>query len=806
MSKLAKVLAGVSFVLIVILIAIIILSYKLLTKSHPKVEGRIESELLIDSVYVYRDENGIPHIYAKNEHDLYFALGFVHAQDRLWQMDLSRRIASGRLSEIFGAQTIEIDKLFRTLGLYETTGKMQKFLSEKSIEVLKSYADGVNYFIQMNKGKYPIEFELLGYEPEEWSIRDCLLITRLMSWQLNFAWWTEPVFSEILSKVGEEKFKKLIPKYPENAPIIIRKYIPQIGKFVDANIKFREMFGMTADGLGSNSWVVSGAKSTTGKPMLANDPHLPFSLPSIWYQVHLNDGSIDMAGVSIPGTPGIVIGRNNYIAWGLTNVMLDDTDFYIEKIDSSRTKYFYQGEWRELNIRDEVIKVRKKGEYKFKVLSTHRGPIINDVYEFGFLEYIPKPNAQFITSQAISMRWTGHLISDEILAFYKINHAKNWDEFKDALKFFTTPAQNFVYADIYGNIGYCLGGKIPIRKKLNPILLNPGETDDYDWIGFVPFNEQPNIFNPSENYIATANNKTVPDNYPYYISYLWEPESRIQRIEEVLTSKEKLSFEDFRNLQLDYFSHYAKEITPYIIKALEDYNFNNEIEKDALAFLKNWSFNFTRDDIATTIFNSFIVEMMRNTFEDEFGQELYKRFVFYSGVPVRILKQLIVEDDSLWFDDVRTKEKVETCDDIIRKSFINAVNYLRDKLGDDISTWHWGKIHKLYLVHPLGLRAPLDKIFNLGPFEIGGAGTTVNNAGYSMLKPFDCVIGPSMRQIVDFSENLLYSVIPAGPSGQIMSKFYDSQTQIYLKGDYLKIEMEFEKVKNEKHLILVPKE
>ncbi|CUS86298.1 penicillin amidase [Candidatus Kryptonium thompsonii] len=809
MSKLAKFIAGISFTLIVLLIAVIILSYKLVTRSHPQIDGELKSHLLIDSVYIYRDEYGIPHIFAKNEHDLYFALGYVTAQDRLWQMDLSRRIAAGRLSEIFGVDALEVDKLFRTLSLNETAKKMQKYLSEKSIEILKSYSDGVNYFIQTHKGNYPIEFKLLKYEPEEWSITDCLLITRLIAWQLNFAWLTEPVFSEILSKVGEEKFRKIVPQYPENAPLIIKKYVPPSSKFVEANMRFREMFGMLSDGLGSNSWVVSGEKSASGKPMLANDPHLPHSLPSIWYQVHLNNGGLDVVGVCIPGTPGIVIGRNNYIAWGLTNVMLDDTDFYIEKIDSSGTKYLYNGKWVQLTEREEEINVRGKGKYKFKVLSTHRGPIISDVYNFSFTGYARDLDSKYIPSQAVSMQWTGNLISDEVLAFYKINRAKNWEEFKEGLKFFTVPAQNFIYADIYGNIGYYCAGKIPVRKNLNPLLLNPGETSDFDWADFAPFNLQPNLLNPPENFIATANNKTVPDNYPYYISYLWEPESRAMRINEFLSSKGKLSIDDFKSLQLDYFSHYARELTPYIIRAFENIDVKESLVKEGLDYLKRWNYNFSRDDIATTIFNAFLVEMMKNTFEDELGQGLYKKFVFYSGIPLRVLKQLITENDTLWFDDVRTKNKIETRDEIIRESFLKSMFDLKKQLGDDILTWHWGKVHKLELVHPLGLRKPLDKIFNLGPFEIGGAGTTVNNAGFSLLKPFNCVLGPSMRQIVNFSENLLYSVIPAGASGQIMSQFYDNQTRLYLNGEYVKIEMRLESLKNKKTtkiLKIVPQE
>lgn len=801
MSKLAKIIAGISFSLIVLLITLIILSYRFITKSHPQLEGTIKADVLIDTVFVYRDENGIAHIFARNERDLYFVLGYVTAQDRLWQMDFYRRLASGRLSEIFGIETLEIDQLFRTIGLYQTSKALQRYLSEKSISILSSYTDGVNYFIRMNKGNYSIEFKLLGYEPEEWSIADCLSIMRLIAWQLNFAWWSEPVFNEILEKVGEKKFKNLIPDYPKDAPLIVKKFSTSMGKFTDANIKYRKMFRIFLDGLGSNSWVISGKISKTGKPILANDPHLPYSVPSIWYQVHLNDGSIDVVGVCIPGTPGVVIGRNNYIAWGLTNVMLDDTDFYIEVLDSTGKKYLYDGEWFPISEREEIIKVKGKGEYKIKVLSTHRGPIVSNVYGFSFVGH--EVDAKYVDSKAISMQWTGNIISDEVLAFYRINRARSWEEFKDALKSFAVPAQNFIYADIYGNIGYYCAGRIPIRKKLNPLLLNSGEVDDFDWIGFVQFSQQPNLFNPPSNYIATANNKVISDDYPYYISYLWEPESRAIRINEYLTSKKTFEIEDFKALQLDYFSYYAKEITPYIISAFEKVNVTNDLVKKGIEYLKTWNYVFTRDDIATTIFNSFIVTMMKNTFEDELGEDLYSRFMFYSGIPLRVLKQLIVTKDTLWFDDVRTDFKVETMDEIIRKSFEESIHSLRKHLGDDILSWHWGRLHKLELVHPIGSREPLNKIFNLGPFEIGGASTTVNNAGFSILKPFDCVVGASMRQIVDLSESSLYSIIPTGSSGQVMSQFYDNQLKLYIRGEYIRIETRREKIEEGKAKLLL---
>jgi penicillin amidase len=809
MSKFFKVIIGISIVLITLLIAVIIFSYRLVYRSLPQIEGRIFVQTLIDSVEIYRDENGIPHIFARNEYDMYFALGFVTAQDRIWQMDLSRRIAAGRLSEIFGEEMIGIDKLFRTIGISRIAESIQKSLSTKSIEIIGAYTDGVNFYIQTHRGRFPVEFDLLDYEPEEWSIKDCIMISRLMAWRLNFSWLIEPVFTEIASLVGESKLKSIIPVYPEDAPLILERWIlGGVTKFVQANIEFRGKFAPISGGLGSNSWVVSGKRTKSGKPLLANDPHLPFSVPSIWYQVHLNDGKIDIMGVSLPGAPGVVIGRNNYIAWGLTNVMLDDTDFYIEKLDSTRTRYLFNGQWRDLKFRDEVIKVKGGKEIKFKVAETHRGPIISDIYGFSFGEYIRQPVDTFITGRAISMRWVGSEISDEALAIYKINHARNWREFVSGLKHFATPAQNFIYADVNGNIGYYCAGLIPIRRRLNPLFFNPGETDRYDWIGFVPFDKLPNVLNPKEGMLATANNKVVSDRYPYYISYIWEPESRIVRIKEMLKSKDKFSVEDFKKMQFDYISPYARELVPYIIKAIKNVDIEGDrYLKRAVEYLKGWDFNFSAESVATSVFNAFLIHMMKNTFKDEFGDELYKRFIFYSGIPLRILKQLIISGDTLWFDDVRT-EQVETMDMVIASSFIDGVRYLRENFGDEISTWQWGRIHKLKLAHPFGSKSPADKIFNVGEFRVGGSSTTVNNTGYNMLKPFDCVQGASMRQIVDLADSSIYSIIPTGASGQIMSKFYENQTERYIRGEYLRIEISRDKIKTpeSKLLKLIPLE
>jgi len=444
-------------------------------------------------------------------------------------MALIRGAGVGRLSEIVGIDALPFDNMFRPVGIKRNLLKNYSLYDPSVISLLQSYSDGVNEYLEERKGNYAIEFDVLGYQPEKWKPIHSLIVVKMMAWELNISWWTDLSFSELIQKLGKEKVLEILPDYPENAPTIIAnnfKYLPIINSsLAETDKAFRKFIGWTGTHLGSNNWVVNANKSTSGKPIIANDPHLAFSAPGKWYAATiLSKQGWKASGVTLPGVPGIVIGKGENISWVLTNVMNDDSDFYVEQFDSSKTKYFLDGEWKSLQIIKDTIKVKGEKDQVIKIRETHRGPIISDIHPFNFIY-----NKKETKTPPVSMKWSGNEFSDEMLGFYRINKATNWNEFRDGVKYFGIPGQNFVYGDASGNIGYIMGARIPLRNNNNPTLVFDGTTTANDWKGFVPESEIPSILNPAENFIASANNKSLK-NFKYHISNLWEPSSRIDRI------------------------------------------------------------------------------------------------------------------------------------------------------------------------------------------------------------------------------------------------------------------------------------
>jgi len=774
-----KIVIGIFGSLVVIaLVTLLILRY-LVTKSFPVVDGSIVVAGLQHPVTVQRDEFGIPHITAGNEHDLFFAEGYVHAQDRLWQMDVSRRAGEGRLSEIFGPSTLKFDRLFRTVGMKRIAEKIENNLHPEALVVLQAYSDGVNAFISTHRGKYPVEFDMLNYTPEEWKPIHSILISRLMAWELNISWYVDLVLGDLYKTLGEERAKEIFPSYPENTPVIVPKELHadllpnDLLKLIDVDQDFRAFFGTTGIHIGSNSWAVGPQKSSSGRAMLANDPHLGFSAPSKWFEVHLRGGEYDVAGVSLPGTPLVVIGHNQHIAWGLTNVMADDADFYLEMTNSSG-EYLYRDVWSPMTVIQDTIVVKDSSAVMLTVKSTIHGPIINEVNEVGSIT----------KDVLVSMRWTGQDISDELYSLVLINKAKNWNDFRNGVKEFTVPGQNFVYADAEGNIGYLAGVRLPLRSAQNPTLPMPGWTGEYDWKGFVPFERLPFLYNPPQHYIATANNKMTDNALPFHISNLWEPPSRIQRLDELLRKQEKFSVDDFQRIQRDYFSCFAKDMTPYILHAYDSAAAGNPDVQTALSYFRNWHFQLFKDDVPTTLFHVFFTHLLKNIFQEKMGDALFGKYIFIANIPYRTVPALLKNPTSWWFDDTSTA-RVETRDDVIRKSLSEAIRELKTSLGGEMKTWQWGLIHTVTFRHPFGSQPPLGSVFNIGPFPIGGSGTTLNNGEYYLAAPYQETLGPSMRQIVDFSDiDGALSIIPTGESGQPMHEHYSDQTPLWLSGEY----------------------
>lgn len=809
-----KILLGLSISFIIIFIVAGAIFYNMLSSSLPAYQGIITSSKIISDIEIYRDSFAVPYIFAENDNDAAFALGYVHAQERLFTMDFIRRAGEGRLSEILGDEAVPFDNMFRTVGIKRNILRNYSRIDPSVISLLQSYSDGVNAYIEERKGNYSIEFDVLGYQPEKWKPLHSLIIIKMMAWELNMSWWTDLTFSELIQKLGEKKALEILPDYPENAPTIIAdnfKYLSAINSsLVETDKAFRNFIGWTGTHIGSNNWVVNANKSTSGKPIIANDPHLAFSAPGKWFAATVNSKEgWETSGVTLPGVPGIVIGKGENISWVLTNVMNDDADFYIEKLDSSDSKYFVDGQWRDLRIIKDTIKVKNGKDRVIEIKETHRGPIISDIHTFNFIY-----NTAESEFPPISMKWLGNEFSDEMLGFYKINKAKNWNQFREGVKYFGIPGQNFVYADTTGNIGYIMGARIPLRKKNNPTLVFDGTNTENDWQGYVPVEEIPVVLNPKENFIASANNKILKD-FKYHISNLWEPSSRIDRIYELLNSKEKHSAEDFKKYQMDITSPYAKLITSHIVKAFEGIKINDNNLKTAIELLSEWDFNLNKQSQTPSIYVVTLKYLLHNIYYDELGDDLFNRFVFLANVPFRSLLRVLDKPESLIFDDISTA-KTESKNEIIRKSLADALTFLEENLGKDLTNWQWGRLHTVTFKHAFsGNFSLLDKYINIGPYEIGGDGTTINNTEYPFSESidkypmfshseFENILGPSMRYIYDFAKpDQYYLILTTGQSGNVMSDNYRDQTPYWLQGKYMLIKTDESSIRKNKNLLLI---
>jgi penicillin amidase len=699
------------------------------------------------------------------------------AQDRLWQMDLLRRATIGRLAEIFGQDLLKTDQLMRSLRITEKSNLILSKSDGKMIRVAEAFADGVNQFIEKNKNKLPPEFAILGYEPEKWQVFHSVNLVGYMAWDLTLPWNSEYLLYKLSKKVSPAKFKETIPNlllhkteiHPDfslgNSPLELRAaLLAETEKLADLGL---------AVFTGSNNWAVSGKKSTTGKPILANDMHLGLFTPGIWHQMHqVVENQLDVTGVVIPGQPFIVAGHNENIAWGMTNVMVDDMDFYLETINPENpNQYRFNNQWRQMNIRTETFKTRAGNTIKKELKFTHRGPVIS-----GF-----KSN----NKEVISMRWIGNESSNELRTIYLLNRAKNWEDFRDAVKTFIAVSQNIVYADVEGNIGLQTCAGIPTRKS-NGAFGVPGDTDEYDWTGIVPFEELPYSFNPGSGHVSSANNKIANDDYPYYVSYWFAMPDRIDRIREMLDEKTKLSSEDFKKMHGDFKSKHVERYLDDIVEIVRQMKDLNALEKQALHLLYHWDGVLSKESTAATIFEYLYMMMVKNLVKDELGEELYREYLGNNTLTRNLVLNIWKNKNSHWCDDINTETR-ETFDQWIQASFKETVGKLQADLGDKPANWQWGKIHHLMLAHPLGRVKLLDMLFhfNRGPFEVGGSFHTVCPYAYSLRNPFISDYGASHRHIYSTANwDESQTVIPTGISGIPASPYYCDQTKLYIENKY----------------------
>jgi penicillin amidase len=788
-----RILTIIVSILVVIVAGGYIFLNRFSTRALPDYNKDIQLRGLTDGVTVIRDSFAVPHIYATNEHDLYMAVGFCMAQDRLWQMDLLRRLTQGRLAEIFGKDLVSADQLFRSLRFSEKSERVYATFDPELRQCMVSFADGINQYIEQAGKKLPPEFGILGYRPDPWLPQQSLNLVGYMAWDLSTGWPCEVILDKMNQALSPELARYMVPDLDSvHTAVIFRdfKLDPQVSS---ALTRLAEITRFTDEPgfdvfRGSNNWAVSGVKSVTGKPLLANDMHLGLNIPGIWYQMHqVIPGKLNVTGVVLPGQPLVIAGHNDSIAWGFTNVMTDDADFYQETINpSNEGQYKFDGQWHDFRTVREVIRIKGGDSVVVTNRFTGHGPVVSPWKKDD--------------GKILSMHWLGNEDSNEVRSVYLLNHASNWNDFRNALRTFISVNQNAVYADVNGNIGLQSTIGIPLREG-DRWLVYPGDTSLYDWKGLVPFDELPFTYNPDCGWVASANCKTAPPDYPYYISTWFLLPYRMNRIVEMLNEKEKLSAADFARIQADQKSKMAEKFNPYFLDHLALDNGLSPIEKDVYDRMRSWDFVMDKDRCEPLVFETWYYLTGVNLVKDQLDSTLLADFTNEKTFFENFMENMLRQPSVLWADDITTPDKKETFDDMIGISFRQAVARLSSAFGTVPADWKWGDDHTLTLAHPLSKVRILDRVFHLnrGPFAVGGSDHTVSPYDGTAVDSKETNHGASERHIfntADWDRSL--TVIPTGTSGIPASRHYCDQTPLYLNHRYHTDYVTREKVEGQK--------
>ncbi|MFB7891895.1 penicillin acylase family protein [Microbacterium sp. NPDC056044] len=782
-----SILAGL---IVIALVAVGFVAYTA-QRSFPQLSGEVKAAGLEAEVTVQRDVLGIPTITADSSHDLFFAQGYVHAQDRFWEMDFRRHVTSGRLSEMFGASQLGTDEFLRTLGWHAIAEQEVDALDATERAYYDAYAEGVNAYLADHQGAdASFEYAVLGlqnsdYEIEPWTPADSVAWLKAMAWDLRSNIESETERAVMAPDFTEAEIDELYPAYPfDRNPVIVPKIstVPTVGTAPDlpetdastSSIEWTEvgsvieavgeLLGDAGEGIGSNSWVVSGSVTDTGMPLLANDPHLGASLPSVWHQIQLKCSDVteacpfDVAGFGFSGLPGVVIGHNARVAWGFTNLTTDVTDLYLEKIDGD--SYWYDGALVPLETRTETFKVAGGDDVQLEVRATVNGPIVSgltgdftaiadDPY-MGTGGSVTAPPADAPEGEdAVSLRWTALQPGTTASAIFAMNRAKDFDDFRGAAALFDVPAQNLIYADVDGNIGYQTPGKLPIRGAGDGSMPQPGWDSAYAWQGYIPFEELPVSYNPREGYIVTANNAIVGPDYPYALTRDWDYGWRAARITELVEraiAKGPVTADDLNAIQADNYSFIGMRLTA----AYAGVTTGDDETDAALELLHEWDAQNSADSAAAAYANVLWDTLAGNMFVD--GRDTAAP-MSGQGRQFLVMDALLDDETSPWWTN--DELGVDGMTDMLKRSAIDAYERLVDAQGSNPSRWNWGNLHALPLENgsfgTSGI-APIEWLFNRGPFPVGGGSSVVNATGWDLTQSFSTVTVPSMRMIVDLSD------------------------------------------------------
>lgn len=739
-------------------------------------------------VEVWRDSLGVPHVWARGDADLFRAMGYVHAQDRLWQMELFRRVADGRMAEILGADLVDTDRFLRTVGMGRSAADNERLLDPGTRALLQAYADGVNAWLRENPGPLPPEFMVLRFRPQPWTIRNTLSIAKIMAWDLA-DWNLGLDLQRAVDAVGPELGRDLYPAYPDSgvtiledgatpataraapAPRVSGVALPSIPPLAATLLE-----GVSA-ARASNAWVIGGSRTKSGKPIVANDMHLALRAPSLWYLAALHGGGYNVAGMTLPGVPVVVAGHSDRVAWGFTNAMVDDVDFFIEEADpADSTRYRTPTGSEPFVVRFDTIRVKDAPPVIHRVRATRHGPVLSDVEKRS-------------GGRMLAMRWTALDPSREVASFVGMNRARNAAEFVAALRDFRTPHQNVVFADADGAFGYWMGGRVPVRSGGDGILPARGWTGEGEWTRYLEIGEHPHVLNPPQGYVVTANN-LQSHAFPFKIGSEYADPARATRIRELVRSGGRLTAADVARQQMDVRDLFAVRHLPLAVRAARLAG-----DTAAARILQAWDGSATLDSRAAPLFYVWFDALRKRVGDDEFrGKPVY----FGRGVLGRLLQR----GGGAWVDDVRT-EKRETLDELSAAAMREAVSTVAGRA--------WGELHATRMDHPLGVVSALDRAFglNIGPFPSPGAGNTVNALGFGRGPPYVNGYGPSQRHVVDMArvDDEGGFIVPTGQSGIPTSAHYRDQTPLWREGRLWRIPLDREKAEARRvaRLTLTPK-
>lgn len=779
------------FLCLLICLAVLVSCGKFFEKGFPQYSGEITGTGVQADVNIYRDKWGVPHIWAENETDLYFVQGFVHAQDRFWQMEAIRRLVQGRMAEIGGRQFIDSDLCAYLLGFRDALPKLVELASPEAIKIIEAYCRGINYYINTQKDNLPLEFTALDLVPEPFVVRDVFSIMLLNAWFLNQNFLHEVLALKLHDRFKESDFNELFPAYP-NAKFPDDSYFDKFQKLKIAPLNpalssLRGEAKLSKRSSGSNNWVISGQRSQSGKPILANDPHLALTVPSVWYFNHLHSPEIHCTGASMPGAPAIVIGHNEEVAWGFTNVMADYVDLFLLKVDPQNPIYYeVDGQKLEMEKREIEIAVKDENPLTYSIYRSIHGPVITTM-EPGF-------------EVQVALKWIIETSDRSVDAFLKINHARTVTEVLDAAEEMGHISLNLVAADTAGNIGWQVTGNIPIRQRYSGRLPADGSHSSFKWSGFIPFKELPRLMNPPQAMINTSNNRIIEDDYPYALTYAWAPPYRAQRIAHLLTKKDKLIPQDFKRIHRDIYSLQAEKI----IDQLSDIEPKHDDAKWALSEMRKWDRQVTAESRGALIFEQFLVTFTDILLSDEMQDDLalyYDCFHF----SYLIFDEIFSNPNSHFWDRVNTPQK-EIQNDIIERTLLETVSFLKEKLGNNREDWHWGRLHKIYYQHPGGQSWFTGRYLNVGPLESNGDNNTVNVASAGIDDDYYKVkIVPSLRMIVDMADvNHGLLMGPMGQSAQPQHPHYKDMVDSWRNCEYFTMFFkENDVVDNKKELLIL---